>query len=57
MPNALGFPPPASKAELLSFLPVIKLVRLQEEIHNQGLVKSPPQFLSAYPKDFSGMTS
>ena len=47
IPNAFGFPPPASNAELFNFLPVIRLVKLHEEIQSQGEVKSPPQFLSA----------
>ena len=32
MPNAFGFPPPASNAELFNFLPVLRLVKLQDEI-------------------------
>ena len=49
IPNAFGLPPPASKAELFSFLPDIRLVRLHDEIQSHGEVKFPPQFLSAYP--------
>ena len=49
IPNAFGLPPPASNAELFNFFPEIRLVILHDEIQSHGEVKSPPQFLSAYP--------
>ena len=41
----------------ISFLPLIMLLRLLDESHTQGLVKSPPQFLSEYPLQVSGLST
>src|SRR5574344_2548771 len=56
-PNTFGLPPPTSNTLSSSFLPLISLVRLQEESHTHGEVKLLPQFLSAYPNEFGGSTT
>ena len=39
IPKAFGLPPPASNAELFNFLPVLRLVKLQDEIQNLMALK------------------